>query len=412
MSGNEKKASMSRFKAALQMLWNGVPVETVSVGASPSASTSDAGQLVTADTILQLSAAMACVRLIAETISTLPLPLYQKTPNGRQVAGTHRLYPIIHSAPNSSTTAVQFWEATVASMLLRDGAFAEKLRFDGRVVGLRLLVRDCLTLDYRDRNTYRYVDQYTGSTRLIAAADVFKIPGFTLDGENGLSAIQYGANIFGGSLAADQAAGKKFANGLSETVAIEYPHALRADQRDEARTALAALSGASMAGKGIVLEAGVKVHTVGISPADAQLLESRKFGVEEICRWFRVPPVMVGHANVTAWGSGIEQMNLGFLTYTLRPWLTRIEQAINSQLLEPAEQGRYYAQFSVEGLLRGDSKARAEFHQIMLRNGVLNRNEVRDLEERGPVPGGETYTVEANLISLSSVGAPTPGSQQ
>lgn len=388
----------------MQLLWNGVPVETVSIGATPDASTSASGQLVTVDSTMQLSTAWACVRLIAETIATLPLNLYQKTPRGRVPAVGHRLFSVLHSRPNSKTTAAQHWEATVASMLLRDGAYSEVLRYDGQVVGLKFLVRDRLTKDARAQ-VYRYLDPDTNRYREIAVRDVFKIPGFTLDGENGLSAIQYGANVFGSSLAAEEAAGAKFKNGLATTVALEYPQLLKADQRNEARASLQQLSGAANAGKGIVLESGVKAHVVGISPVDAQLLESRQFGVEEICRWFRVPPVMVGHANVTAWGTGIEQITLGFLTFTLTTWLTRIEQAINSQLLAPEEEGRYYAEFVVEGLLRGDSKARAEFYQSMLQNGVYNRDEVRAKENLPPIPqGGQVHTVQSNLISLADIG--------
>jgi len=402
-------AKTGRFKAALQLLWNGVPVETVSIGATPNASTSASGQLVTVDTTMQLSTAWACVRLIAETISTLPLNLYQRTQRGRVIASNHPLYPVLHSRPNSKSTAAQFWEAMVASMLLRDGAFAEIIRYNGQVASLKFLIRDRLTHDCR-RNMYMYIDPHTGIRRDISPADVFRIPGFSLDGECGLSAIQYGANVFGSSLAAEEAAGAKFKNGLSQTVALEYPQKLRVDQREEARSSLAAISGAANSGKGVVLESGVKAHVIGISPADAQLLESRQFSVEEICRWFRVPPVMVGHANVTAWGSGIEQINLGFLTYTLRSWLTRIEQACNTQLLPAGDETRYYAEFQVEGLLRGDSKARAEHYQIMLRNGVYNRDEVRELENKAPIPGGQIFTVESNLARLDSIGgAKAPG---
>lgn len=398
-----------RLRAALQLLWNGVPVETVSVGSSPNASTSLSGQLVTADSMLQLSAAWACVRLISETIATLPLFLYERTSGGRAKADRHPLYFALHTRPNSRTTGAQFWEAFVASMLLRDGGFAEILRYNGTPVGLLFLERDRLTLDVR-AGAYRYLDPDTHRYREIRPADVFRVPGFSLNGRDGLSAIQYGANVFGTSLAAEEASAAKFKHGLAPTVAVEYPTALRAEQRDEARTALQALSGAANAGKGIVLEAGTKAHVVGISPVDAQLLQSRQFGVEEVCRWFKVPPFMVGHTvTSTSWGTGMEQQNLVFLTFTLRPWLTRIEQAIALQLLRPGEDARYYAEFSVEGLLRADIKARAEAYNIAARAGWMSRDEIREKENMPPIPGGNIYTVEANLVALDSLtrgGAP------
>src|SRR5690606_40882157 len=140
----------------------------------------------------------------------------------------------------------------------------------------------------------------------------------------------------------------------------KYPKVLRADQRAEARETIKKISGAVNSGEPAILEADMDVGTIGINPDEAQMLESRGFSVEEVCRWFRVPPFMVGHAEKsTRWGTGIEQQMSGFLTFTLRPWLRRIEQSITKDLLLPAERPRYFPKCNVEGLLRGDSAARA-----------------------------------------------------
>ncbi|VVE52346.1 portal protein [Pandoraea morbifera] len=150
--------------------------------------------------------------------------------------------------------------------------------------------------------------------------------------------------------------------------------------------------------------------TLGINPSDAQLLESRGFSVEEICRWFRVPPWMVGHSEKsTSWGTGIEQQMIAFLTFTLAPWLKRIEQAISKDLLSPAERTRYYAKFSVEGLLRADSAARATFYSVMVNNGILTRDEVRELEEREPMGGNASVlTVQSAMTMLDAIGTNDP----
>src|SRR5690606_21817692 len=133
-------------------------------------------------------------------------------------------------------------------------------------------------------------------------------------------------------------ANNTFKNGLHQTTYFKYPTALRAEQREDARRAIKIISGALNAGEPAILEAGMEAGTIGINPTDAQLLESRAFSVEEICRWFRVPPFMVGHSEKsTSWGTGIEQQMIGFLTFTLAPWLRRIEQAISKDLLTPAE---------------------------------------------------------------------------
>lgn len=142
-----------------------------------------------------------------------------------------------------------------------------------------------------------------------------------------------------------------------------------------------------------------------LPPEDAQLLQTRSFSVEEICRWYGVPPIMVGHSEkVTAWGTGIEQIVIGFLTFSLRPLLARLEQSIRRSLIAPAERTKYFAEFAVEGLLRADSAARSAFYSTMVQNGVMTRNEVRRLENQPRVEGGDVITVQSNLIDILKLG--------
>ena len=371
------------------------------------AATSDAGITVTNDKMMQLSAVWACIRLISETISTLPLSVYEKTTTGKRLAPQHPLHFIVHDQPNSDTTAAVHWEATVAAMLARGNARAEKLMIGDRLVGLQFLNPCRLT---KSRNAsgaleYRYTES-NGRQRTIPASRIFNIPGFSLDGKEGASVVAYGANVMGAALSADAAANATFKNGLRPTSVWKFPTILRKEQRDDAREAIKKISGAVNAGNPAILEAGMDVDTIGINPNDAQLLESRAFSVEEICRWFRVPPFMVGHAeNSTNWGSGIEQQMIGFLTFTLGPWLKRIEQAINKDLLSPGDRSRFYAKFNVEGLLRTDSTARAAFYSAMVNNGIYTRDEVRELEEREPMGGNAAVlTVQTALAPLDSLG--------
>ena len=156
-----------------------------------------------------------------------------------------------------------------------------------------------------------------------------------------------------------------------------------------------------------MLEGGADVGTIGIKPSDAQLLESRGFSVEWICRWVRVPPWMVGHTEKSSsWGTGIEQQMIGFLTFTLGPWLKRIEQAISKDLLSPADRLRFYPKFAVEGLLRADSAGRASFYGAMVNNGILTRDEVRELEDREPMGGNAAVlTVQSAMTTLDALGA-------
>ena len=407
MKTNSKKPG--RIKAAV-LGWLGVPVGLTDDGFWSQFGVNVAGQQVSEHTILQLSAVWACARIIAETISTLPLGLYEKTEAGRVSANGHPLYSIIHARPNADSTASVFWEAMIVAMLLRGNAFAEMKVINGRLVALVFLA-PCnlsITKDTAGNRIYRYATS-DGGQRIIPESKIFRIPGFTTNGSWGLSAIEYGAGVFGSALAAANAANNTFDNGLSKTVAFKIDRILKPDQRADFRKSVDAISGAINAGKPAVLEGGMDVETVGINPKDAQLLESREFSVEEICRWFRVPPHMVGHTgNSTSWGTGIEQQMIGFLTFTLRPWLTRIEQAINKDLLSPSEQARLYAEFSIEGLLRADSTGRSAYLSTMVNNGLMTRDEGRAKENLAPKGGNaDVLTVQTALIPIDQLGQTT-----
>jgi HK97 family phage portal protein len=389
--------------------WLGVPIELTDgdFWAQFAGRETHSGQTITDASVLRLSAVWACARLISETIATLPLSMYERTSTGRRLAPLHRLHLILHDQPNADTTAAVHWEATVAAMLLRGNAYAEKQMIDGRVVGLEFLspFRLQIAIGHNGKKVYRY-SMGGLKEREIPEARIWKIPGFSLDGVTGLSVINYGSTIFGAAQAAEQAASATFSKGLMPTTALLFPKVLNPSQRDDMRTSLETLSGAVNSGRPVVLEAGTEIQTVGIDPADAQLLESRAFSVEEICRWFRVPPFMVGHSEKsTSWGTGIEQQMLGFLTFTLGPWLRRIEQAIVKDLLEPKERQRYYPKFAVEGLLRADSAGRAAFYSAMVNNGILTRDEVRALEDREPMGGNAAVlTVQTAMAPLDSIG--------
>lgn len=239
---------------------------------------------------------------------------------------------------------------------------------------------------------------------------IWRIPGFTLDGENGVSVIAYGAKVFGNAIAADRAAARTFRNGLLQTIYYKVQAFLKPEQRTEFKKNL---MGSIERGETPLLEGGTEAGTLGIKPSDAQLLESRAFSVESICRWFRVPPWMVGHTEKsTSWGTGIEQQMIGFLTFTLGPWLRRIEQAISKDLLTPGERLRYYPKFTVEGLLRADSAGRAAFYGVMVDKGILTRDEVRELEDREPMGGNAAVlTVQTAMTTLDSIGAGSDADQ-
>lgn len=390
------------FKAMV-ITWLGVP----KVGPTNAADAAELAGVLSAQSVLKLSAVWACARLISETIATLPLGIYERTSAGKRPAPQHPLHFILHDQPNVDTTAAVHIEATVATMLLRGNARAEKLMIGDRLVGVEFLHPDRLSRD-RPRNGWRYREE-EGDERFIPDARIWNIPGFSLDGKTGVSVISYGAKVFGSALAADAAALGTFERGLLPTTAFTYPTGVMTpEQRVEARGAIKRISGALNAGEPAVFEAGMTAMAIGIKPEEAQLLESRAFSVEEICRWFRVPPFMVGHSEKsTSWGTGIEQQMIGFLTFTLAPWLKRIEQSINLNLLPPGDRARYYAKFNVEGLLRADSAGRAAMYASMVDHGISTRDECREKEDLPPKGGNAAVlTVQSAMTPLDSLGAP------
>lgn len=395
-----------RVKAAI-LDWLGVPIDLMNDDFWKFFGNQNvAGQVVNEKTVMQLSAVWSCVRLIAETISTLPLQIYERTATGRVTASKHPLYDIIHTQPNADSTATVFWEAMIVAMLMGGNGVAEPKYIGQKLIALNFLdPRRLSCTKLNGKRQWRYTNS-DGTQRTLTDAQVFRVPGFTMDGDWGVSAVMYGAGVFGSALAAANASNSTFEKGLMPTVAFSLPGKLNAKDRDDFRDMVKRISGALNAGESPVLEHGLTGAPLGINPVDAQLLESRNFSVEEICRWFRVPPFMVGHtAGSTNWGTGIEQQMIGFLTFTLRPWLTRIEQAINMNLLTPNDRTKFYAEFSVEGLLRADSAGRAEYLAKMTSNGLMTRDEGRAKENLPPKGGNaDVLTVQSAMMPLDKLG--------
>lgn len=363
---------------------------------------SASGQNVSVDKSLRLSAVWACVGLISDTVSTLPLNLYERLPDGgRRVASDNQLQDVLHSSPNYNNTPFEFWQIELAAMLLRGNAYAEIKRIANKVSSINFLLPQSVTLKEQTDGSIEYEYKNKSGTRTISENDMFHTRAFSLDGLTGISPIKYGADVIGSAMSADIAANSTFKNGLMPTIAFSTDKIIKKEQREEFRTSVREISGAMNAGKSPILEYGLEAKQIGINPEDAQLLESRKFSIEEICRWFRVPPWMIGYTEKnTSWGTGLEQQMIAFVTFNLNPWITRIQQSINKQLLSSTERCKYYAEFSLEGLLKGDSSARASFYSAMVNNGIYTRDEVR-IKENLPKRGGN-----ADVLTIQTAMAP------
>ncbi|MCU1123536.1 phage portal protein [Stenotrophomonas pavanii] len=417
MTKDAKQKGPGKIKSSV-LRWLGVPIGLTDEAfwSAWSGGGSSAGKTVNQRTVLHLSAAMACVRLLAQVIATLPVGFFERKPDGTRVAAnSHPLYEILHNQPNADMTAVQFWEVVMVSLLLWGNSYAEKTVSAGRLVNLEFLQPQRMSVRRLQTGEleYRYAGT-DGRQRVIPEERMWHIRGFSTDGSMGISSIQAGAHVFGAAMAADEASSKVFANGMSVGGVLTTDQILSDKNRATFRENMQAeFAGAMNAGKTMLLEAGMKYQQVPMNPEDAQLLATRAFNVEEICRWFGVPPFMVGHAEKsTSWGTGIEQQMIGFLTFSLAPWLRRIEQSIRKDLMPATERARYFAEFAVEGLLRADSAARAAFYSTMVQNGIYSRDDCRERENL-PRKGGKAaeLTVQSNLLPIDMLGSNT-GDQQ
>lgn len=405
MSETKTKAP-GRIKSAV-LKWLGAPISLTD--GDFWGAWNGGGKAMTVDSALQLSTVWACVRLISETISTLPLGFYERIPDGsRRSATEHPLYELLHNQPNADMTAVQFWEAVIASMLLWGNAYIEKAKIGKRVVALNFLLPQRMTKRRLSDGSmeYRYRD-LDGQIRLLGEDELINIPAFSLDGVNGLTPMAYGAKVFTSAAATEDASAKVFTTGMRAAGILKMGSTVTdKQQREDLRVRLNQFTaGGPNAASVMVLENGTEFQALSMNPHDSEMIASRQHSVEELCRWFMTPPSMVGHGGaVSNWGTGREQIMLGFLTFTLRPWLTRVEQAIRKSLIAPGDRNRYSAEFNIEGLLRADSAARAAFYSIMTQNGIYTRNEVRNLENMPRMDGGDELTVQSNLIPLSMLG--------
>lgn len=365
----------------------------------------EAGEAVTESSVMTLSAVWACVNLISGTISSLPLMVYRTGRDGaRTVATDHPLYRLLHDSPNYDQTAVDFWDFVAASVELWGNAYAKIDRASGKVVAVTPVAPGLVSVRRLSSGTIEYRWSENGKSYVETDRTMLHIRGPGGGALGGMSTLHFGRNSFSSARAADRAAAGMFANGMRPSGVLTFDKWLDESQREIAEKKLAdKFVGAINAGKPLILEGGTKWEALTINPNDAQMLESRAFSVEEICRFFGVPPFMVGQtAKSTSWGTGLEQQTLGFQKFTLRRRLKRIEQACEKQLLTANERAEGITiEFNLEGLLRGDSAARAKFYQQMTQIGAMTINEVRALENLAPVEGGDVPRMQMQNVPIT-----------
>lgn len=365
----------------------------------------NSGQRVNQNTALNLTVVYACIRVLAESVASIPLVVYRRTANGgKERATDHPVYRVLHDRANEDQPSFMWRETIMGHLGLRGNTYSEK-EYDnaGRLIGLWPITPDRVQVR-RARQVKQFLIEVEGTPRAFTSREILHIPGLGYDGLVGYTPLTVAREAIGLGLAAQEHGARFFSNGANPGGVLEHPGKLGPDALKNLRASWTERhSGTANAYKPAILEEGMKWHQLSVSNRDSQFLETRKFQISEIARIFRIPPHMVGDLERATF-SNIEQQSIDFVVHTLRPWLVRIEQVLNWELFDESERAEYFAEFNVEGLLRGDSAARGAFYTQMFNLGALSVNDIREKENMNPVEGGDKRFVPLNMVTLDKAG--------
>lgn len=395
----------SRDKPTNRVNWNAY---SFLMGASSS------GRRVTERTAMQMTAVYSCVRILSETLASLPLHIYESFETNSRKAIKHPLYKLLHDEPNPEMTSFIFRETLMTHLLLWGNAYAQIIRNGkGEVLALYPLMPDRMRVD-RDEYGQLYYEyllsdsdanaRESGAVRL-STQDILHIPGLGFDGLVGYSPIAMAKNAIGMAIATEEYGAAFFANGATPSGILTHPGVIK--NPEAMRESWSKGFGGRNSHKVAILEEGMNYTPISIAPNEAQFLETRKFQLNEIARIFRVPPHMVGDLEKSSF-SNIEQQSLEFVKYTLDPWVSRFEQAMTRRLLTDDEKKKYYIKFNVDGLMRGDYQSRMNGYATARQNGWMSANDIRALENLDLISdeeGGNLYLINGNMLPLKNAGA-------
>lgn len=368
-----------------------------------------AGEAVTPQGALNLSAFWAGTRITAQTIASLSLDVMERGRDGVKVrVSGHPLQALLDDSPNADQTSIEFWEGRVLGLCTSGNGFARKEHVGDRLVALAPMPAD--TAIRRDTDgdlEYRFNDR--GKTEVLPEDKVFHIKAFG-DGDRGMSPVEMARQTLSLAIATEKAAGHAFSRGLRSKGFFVMPAGqkpLTPDQRNDARKSLVEANSGPNAPWASILEGGVDFKPVSLSMRDAEMIMNRRFNVEEVCRWIGVPPIIIGHSaeGQTTWGTGVVAIMQSWFSLGLRSYLKRIEKAVEKRVMTAEERVRFSVKFNYEDLLRGDSSARSGFYTSLLNVGVMTINEVRALEGLPPVAGGDVPRMQMQNVPITEAGS-------
>jgi HK97 family phage portal protein len=381
-------------------------------------STSSSGAVVNERSALAVPVVLTCVSLISRTIMTLPVDVYERLPNGgKRKADEHPLARLFDN-PNSWQDWPMFCQMLQAHLLLRGNAYAwvnwvgvRGSEFQ-QVREMIPLHPDQVTVEQNDDWTLKYTLTRKNGTRVpIPADEMLHLRGLSTNGYMGRSPIDDLRDAIGGAISSQDYSGNFWKKGGTPELMLKHPKTLSDKAKKGIEEAWEKTYGGKDGRRVAVIEEGMEIEQLSVTPEQGQFLETNKFGRSQLAGAFHVPPHMIGDTEKsTSWGTGIEQQQIGYLTFTIQPWLTVWEHGIRRALI--ANERRFYVKFKVEGLLRGDSAGRSTFYQRMHGVGAMSPNDIRALEDMDPVDKGNTYYVPSNYVPLGTESAAISDSQR
>jgi HK97 family phage portal protein len=383
----------------------------------------DSGQntpfMIDREIALKYSAMWACTRVLSETLASMPCATYRKQEDlSKKEANDIGLYDILHFEPNWETTPFNFKEGLMMNLCLGGNGYAQKIFSSSKVpelMALYLLDYENVTQE-RDKNTKRmtykveYDEGGISKEKTMTRDYVFHIPGVSMNGITGIIPVNYAAKAIELGLTYEIFGINFYKNGANTNMALSHPKTLKDDARERLKKQLEEkVTGIKNVMKPWLLEDGMTVKELTINPVDSQLLESKYFSIEEICRFYRVPLHLVQHL-LRATNNNIEHQSLEFIIYTMLPWVKRIEENINLQLLTRDERkAGYFSEFKMDIFLRGDMATRAASYSTGRQWGWLSVNDIRRLENMNPIPNGDIYLQPLNMGEAGKI---QPADQQ
>lgn len=364
------------------------------------------------DGALQTSAVWAAVELLADTIASLPLFVYKRKAGQdghKELARETFLYRLLHSEPNRRHTAMEFWQYMSLNFLLRGNAYARLVRDDaGEVIEMWPLSADQVEVEVLKDRSLVYKYNYEGAIFVYAEQSVFhwRDKG---NGIVGMGRLDYMRNTVGVAADTQRHQQDQYARSGKRPGVFMIDKLLKEEQRTAIRQNYRTLTEGDDDDL-LVLELGAKFEPLSLTPADLQLMETRRFTIEEIARWFGIPGALINDTSKsTTWGTGIESLIQGFYKFRLRAIVTLLEQAIDRRVMTDAQRRKFTAEFSMDALLRGSLKDRIDIGSRAVQNGLMTRDEWRQLENL-PQKGGNAaqLTAQSNLVPLDKLGENPP----